>query len=191
MRKVAVYVGGILLLPLALMAQSVPKIEMYGGYSFLRIQEISHHGWNLTFGPNVNNNLGITTEISGHYGSRTDTLFPGLEAKTDSMVHSFMLGPRVFQTVGGNWIPYVQGLFGITRVDVDETLVQDGNRVFSASDGDLGFGMVLGGGLDVKVNDAVAFRIFQADYNVVRVGGTRFEGGRVSTGVVLRLGQRD
>ena len=191
MRKVVFYVGALLLLPLSLMAQAVPKIEMYSGYSFLRIEEINHHGWNLTFGPNLNKNLGIMTEISGHYGSRTDTIVAGTDSKTDSMVHSFMLGPRMFQPVGGIWIPFVQGLFGITRIDVDRTVLQSGNKVSSSSDGDLGFGMVLGGGLDVKATDFIAIRIFQADYNVVRVFGTRFEGGRISTGIVLHFGQRD
>ena len=191
MKKVALCVGVLLLLPLSLMAQAVPKIEMYGGYSFLRIEEINHHGWNLTFGPNLNKNLGIMAEFSGHYGSRTDTIFTGTDSKTDSMVHSFLLGPRVFQTVGGVWTPYVQSLFGITRVDVDGTVIQGGKTVSTSSDGDLGFGMALGGGLDVKATDAIAFRIFQADYIVVRVGGAKSEGGRISTGIVFHFGQRD
>ena len=193
MRKVALCVGVLLLLPLSLMAQTVPKIEMFGGYSFLRIEEINHHGWNLTFGPNLNKNLGIMTELSGYYGSRTDTIFTGTDVKTDSMVHSFMLGPRAFQTVGEVWTPFVQGLFGIARVDVDGSAFQNGAKVpsLSSSDGDLGFGMALGGGLDVKVTDGFAFRIFQADYYVVRVGGSKSEGGRISTGIVFHFGQRD
>lgn len=193
MKKVALCVGVLLLLPLSLMAQAVPKIEMYGGYSFLRIEEINHHGWNLTFGPNLNKNLGIMTEISGHYGSRTDTISSGRDLEVDSMVHSFMLGPRAFQTVGGVWTPYVQSLFGIARVDVDGTVLQNGVKIpsLSSSEGDLGFGMALGGGLDVKATDAIAFRIFQADYFVVRVGGAKSEGGRISTGIVFRFGQRD
>lgn len=191
MQKVALRVGVLLLLPLSLMAQAVPKIEMFGGYSHLRIEQIPHHGWNLTFGPNLNKNLGIMAEFSGHYGSRTDTLFTGTDAKTDSMVHSFMLGPRVFQTVGGVWTPFVQSLFGIARVDVDGTVLQNGKVVSFSSNGDLGFGMALGGGLDVKATDAIAIRIFQADYSVVRVGGTRSEGGRISAGIVFHFGQRD
>ncbi|MBI4460332.1 MAG: hypothetical protein HY648_09785 [Acidobacteria bacterium] len=191
MRKVALQVGVfLLLLPLSLMAQ-VPGTEVYMGYSFLRTADISHHGWNLTFGPNLNRNLGIMAEFSGHYGSRTDTLSAGADLKTESMVHSFLVGPRIFQTVGGSWTPFVQGLFGVARVDVDETFFQSGNRTSSSSDGDLGFGMALGGGIDLTLTNSIAWRILQAEYHVVRVEGARFEGGRVSTGIILHFGQRD
>jgi hypothetical protein len=51
----------------------------------------------------------------------------------------------------------------------------------------------VGGGLDINVNDRVAFRLFQADYLNSRADG--FSGKpvnnfRIATGVVFRFGSK-
>lgn len=190
MRKVMITLGLLLLLPLTGKAQEVAAMELYGSYSHLRIEEIPHHGWNLTFGPNLNNNLGLMVELSGHYGSITERVF-GADIKTESRIHSVLMGPRMFETVSDKWTPYAQALLGVNHVDVvAKGTIPGTTTTASVSDGDIGLGLALGGGLDMKINDAFALRIFQADYYIVRVGGFKSEGGRITAGIVFRFGQR-
>ena len=47
--------------------------------------------------------------------------------------------------------------------------------------------MALGGGVDAKISDRVAIRLFQADYIATTF---RSNNGRISVGVVFRFGER-
>src|SRR5213596_2891209 len=75
MQKFAIGVVFLCLLPLAAMAQDTPKAEVFGGYSYLRVNELSGlgiglnlNGWNGSVTGNVNDWFGVKADFSGQYG---------------------------------------------------------------------------------------------------------------------------
>ncbi|HKQ73807.1 MAG TPA: outer membrane beta-barrel protein [Blastocatellia bacterium] len=185
----------VLCLPLAASAQEeAPKVEMFGGYSFLRVNPgqgadgVSAHGFNTSLAGNITKNIGIVGEFSRFTKSANisdvinDPIFGSFEAH--ARVSTFMFGPR-FTLRGGNAEPFVHALFGGAH----------GN--FKASAGGLSeevsgvaFAYALGGGLDIKAHDNFAIRIAQLDYIQARVAGQGLNNLRYSAGVVLRFGKR-
>jgi len=165
----------VFLVLLPLMAQDVPKAEVFGGYSW---SGGNFHGWNASLTGNINKRLGIVADFSGHYGSELGLV------RVDQHAHSFLFGPRL-SFRGKRLTPFVYGLFGATRFA--ESAVINGQHVSAVSNG---FSLAVGGGLDVTVNDRMSIRAFQLDYFRPIVNGEPNNRGRLAFGVVLRLGKK-
>jgi hypothetical protein len=166
----------VFLASLPALAQDVPKAEVFGGYSWAGA---NFHGWNASVTGNITKRFGIVADFSGHYGSELDG---SVLIKQDA--HSFLFGPR-FSFRGKRLTPFVYALFGATRFH--ESAIISGQKL---SHSDTGLRSVLGGGLDVKVNDRVAIRAFQLDYFRPNFFGEAHNRGRLAFGVVLRLGKK-
>jgi opacity protein-like surface antigen len=182
MRKLLLITALMLVLPSLALAQEYPRTEIFGGYSYLRADDdndgIDLHGWNASFNQNIVKWAGIKADFSGHYG--TVTLVPGLRG--DLNAHTFLIGPQF--TARNNKVaqPYVHALFGVTRTDLN--YFTTAGRI---NQRDSAFAMALGGGLDLRVNDNLAVRLFQTDYLLTRFDSDTQHNFRVSTGLVLRL----
>lgn len=161
---------------LPVVAQEVPKVEVFGGYSW---SGGNFHGWNASATGNITRRFGIVADFSGFYGS--DAGGPILVKQTG---HSFMAGPRLAFR-GKRFTPFVYAVFGATRFD--ESAVVAGQRL---SDSSTGFSSAVGAGLDVKVNDRIAIRAFQIDYFRPVIFGEASNRGRLAFGVVLNLGKK-
>lgn len=153
-------------------AQEAPKVEWFAGYSFgsfetgAGLDRLSLHGWNTSLAGNVNGWLGAVADFSGSYGSPG-----GVQRK----VHSFLFGPRLAYRGNGRATPFVHALFGATRARRDMFDLGIPPPAIPAR-AETAFSMALGGGLDLRATDAVAFRVAQLDALI-----TRFE---ESTGIV-------
>ncbi len=158
------------------MAQSVPKAEVFGGYSWTGG---TFHGWNSSVTGNVTRRVGIVADFSGHYGNELDG---SILVKQDA--HSFLFGPR-YSFRGKRFTPFVYALLGVTRFHLSATV---SGQKFSVSDS--GFSSALGGGLDFRVNDRLAIRTFQIDYFRPNFFGEAHNRGRLAFGVVLQLGTK-
>ena len=126
MRKAVVAAGLFLFLPLSLLGQDAqdpypaPKAEIFGGYSYVRLEGTDMSGWNLSVAGNVNNNLGIVAEASGHHNTEASETILGTE-KNKLTFHSFLAGPRVTERKY-KWIsPFAHILAGFTRVNAKVT----------------------------------------------------------------------
>lgn len=159
------------------MAQDTPKAEVFGGYSYAGG---NFHGWNASVTGNINSRFGVTADLSGHYGGALGE--GGFDEKQH--VHSYLFGPR-FSARRKRLMPFAYALFGASRLKT--TLTGFGQRI---SFSDTGFSYVLGGGLDIKVNDHVAIRAFQIDYLHVRFFGETENRGRLAFGIVFRIGKK-
>ncbi len=181
MQKLAVCVVFLSVLPLSAMAQDTPKAELFGGYSYLRANDpigLNLNGWNASISANVNNWLGIAADFSGHYGTPSFFGFtPPVGLETN--IHSFLFGPRFSARGHGNVVPFGHALFGISRGHAD---------IFGINFSDSSFAMAFGGGVDFKLNDAIAIRLIQADYIQTRFAFDRQNHARISTGIVFRIG---
>ena len=177
-----------LCLPLVASAQEVaPKVEIFGGYSYLRadiIDGVNAHGFNTSLAGNITKHIGIVGEFSRFDTSTSiPTQVLGLSITVNSNVLTYLFGPRV-TLHRGKAEPFVHALLGGAR----ENDKASGGLVVEATDN--AFAFALGGGLDVKVNDNFAIRVAQVDYLGDKLGGQTANNFRYSVGIVIRLGKR-
>jgi len=194
----------VLCLPLAASAQEVaPKVEIFGGYSFLRVDlgaiptdivpsggslgNLDTHGFNVSFAGNPARHFGIISEVSQYTKTESFNILgsplPG-GVNVKFRVLTLLFGPRV-TLHRGKVEPFVHGLFGAARATAEAP-----DLGVSAGDAAYAFAYALGGGVDVKVHNNFAIRLGQVDYLGARAGGEGFDNFRYSVGVVIRLGNR-
>jgi hypothetical protein len=163
-------------------AQELPVAEWFGGYSYNSIkpdflaERANAHGWHTNVAVNTGF-IGFVADFSGHYGK---------SAGTNLSMTSSLFGVR-FARRGKKITWFVQSMYGFSAINAD-------GDIFGPEIGrfDSGFAFAPGGGgIDVKLGEKIAFRIFQYDLISTNLG----QGGgqlhsRVSTGIVLRLGRR-
>ncbi|HKR02552.1 MAG TPA: outer membrane beta-barrel protein [Pyrinomonadaceae bacterium] len=177
MRKAIFMIALLLLLRLQAAGQETPRVEVFGGYSYAGG---NFHGWNASVTGNVNDWFGVVADFSGHYGGSIDE--DGFDER--QRAHSYLFGPRV-SVRRKRVTPFAHALFGASKLETD--LSGFGQRFFFS---DTGFSFVVGGGLDVRVNDRVAVRAFQLDYLRTRFFGEAENHGRLAFGLVLRFGKK-
>ena len=183
---------------LAASAQDHPKVEVFGGYSYLRAtgaeEPVNLHGWNAAMNVNLKNwtkaSLGIVADVSGNYGTSPVVIFSldaGSVGDLKTRNHNFLFGPQ-FQFHGSRVAPFARVMTGAAR--------RRFSGLLSGSPTDLkdtAFAFGTGGGVDVKIRKRVWLRLVQADYVM-----TRFEPldqynpktqhhFRLSAGLVIRL----
>lgn len=141
--------------------ESIPQAEIFTGGSYIWIEN-GHNlqGFNTSMTNNINKSWGITGDFGKYDFAR-------------SHVYTILAGPRYSMRLQNNRvIPFAHALFG--AMSNDSTL----------------FTMAYGGGLDIKINSAVAVRLFQADYLQVRTANHHTDNARLSFGIVLHLGSK-
>jgi hypothetical protein len=192
-------------------AQDTPKVEVFGGYSYIKrdatnIDRINTHGWNASVTANVNNWLGVVADASGHYGSIS--IF-----NESHHTHTFLFGPQFAYRKSEKIMPFAHALFGVSNnpprvlvaiinsaqaaITTQESIGGIGQGISVIEGNNNAFTMAFGGGIDLKISKSVAVRLLQADYLITKLdptipafGGTRRD-PRLSTGLVLRFGKKD
>lgn len=197
MRKLLFITALLLALPLIGQAQEAPRVEIFGGYSYLRTDNNNNgglttvatdqdlNGFATSFTTNLNTWFGVTAEVSGHYGSYN---VGGLNVDQD--MYLFTAGPRFALRRYERITPYAHALVGVARTNLDAGSISTGVGTISTSINDSGFALVVGGGVDLNINELVAFRLFQADYVLTRLNNNSQNNFRASTGLVLKLGSQ-
>jgi hypothetical protein len=177
------------LLSLPLMAQS--KLELFGGYQYLHNGDVSvvgesqpnssqgYNGWDASARFNVAKFIGVEGDFSGSYAN-----ISGISTH----IYTYSGGPVVSVRVGGIQ-PFVHVLFGGTRLTGSQS---------SASLSTNGYNVMVGGGVDAKVNRLLWIRIGQVDWIYSHFSGFSVDqqttpsfGGsanvRIATGIVLHF----
>jgi opacity protein-like surface antigen len=183
MKKMLLVPVLVCVLPLAAIAQEhYPKAEIFGGYSYLRANDplsfvdLNLQGWNASFSGNISNWFGIVGDVSGHYGSPTVFGFgvPFLDVNT----HSVLFGPGLSYR-SDKIAPFAHFLIGTTRASAGAFGLSYSRNALSAA---------VGGGIDLRINNNFAVRVFQADYLMTRFYDERQNNLRLSAGIVVLLG---
>ena len=153
--------------------------DLFGGYSFERVSSgneasVSRHGWNASATVGLIGRLALVADASGHYGSAEGV---------DRDQLTLMGGPRVSFRRADKYSPFVHALVGLLREKasvqvLDVTISEEENRL----------GMLVGGGLDVKVGGPWAVRL-EADYERSSKSGNSRSGFRTCVGGVYRFGR--
>lgn len=157
-------------------AQQVSRWEVFGGYSFLRVDSPS---FGFTDYSNLNGFIGggawnftrtwsVATDVSGHYGSQLT-------------VYNYMIGPQYSWRRQKSRF-FAHALFGKTQNKVDimepgRSGVESVGRAFSA-----------GGGFDWDITPRITIRVLQADYLNTNTFGATQNNFRGSAGILIRFG---
>jgi opacity protein-like surface antigen len=102
---------------------------------------------------------------------------------------SFGVGPKFTFRNSSPVTPFAHVLFGIDKMTMDIEASAEGESEEVELLKDTGYGITLGGGIDVKVNNNFAIRLIQADYYMTRHDETTQNNIALSFGVVFGFGQ--
>jgi len=172
--------------------QAQDKIELFGGYSFLRapvqLEEFvppacpptcspvitnprtNMNGWEFSAAYRLFPTLSAVADFSGHYGSTTGN---------DVRVQTYLFGPQI--AFPARISPFAHVLFG----GAHETF--QSNTCCFVGMNDSAFATAIGGGIDAKMAPFISWRIIQGDYLVTKFHGNTQNQVRVSTGIILRF----
>ncbi len=178
--------------------QPVPKVEIFGGYSFfypgadvhgvrpLGLTTLSSRleadprGIGVAATYNFNRWFGLTLDLSDHWGSGESTLATKLD---DTGLVNLSLGPKItFRH--RRFSPFLEGLVG------DHRLMPEAFHHVNK------FGLMLGGGLDVNLSRHIGLRLLRADYVIsnyrygpaATTAATEIRGVRLQTGLNFMFG---
>jgi outer membrane protein OmpA-like peptidoglycan-associated protein len=178
--------------------QPAPKWELFGGYSFwdpganvhgilpgglLPLSsrlESNPRGVGLSATYNFNSWLGLTLDTSTHWGSGETTVARRID---DAAFSNLSLGPK-FTFRREHISPFFEVLVGDHRLMPDA--FHDVDKL----------GLMVGGGLDVKLSQHVALRLIRADYVASRyrygpassTSSTGLNGVRLQSGLTFMFG---
>jgi hypothetical protein len=156
-------------------AQVAPRWEVFGGYSYRRLNSTTMgfasnsnlNGWNGEGGFNITTTWGVVADLSGHYGSQLSAF-------------DYMIGPQYsLRKDKSKFFGHV--LFGKAQNTVNiKTSLRDGFK-------SVGRAFAAGGGYDLDLTPRFTVR-FQADYVNTHTFGLTQNDIRVSTGLVFHFG---
>ena len=162
--------------------------DIFAGYSFAKVEDVSRHGGNLALGFDLFGPIDGFVDASAHWGSAESTSIDDL---------TLTAGPGVRFGKRGGTLIFARVLAGLVK-DRTSITVLDVDIGESRS----GFGLLAGGGVDVPITRALAVR-GQADYllwspgggeaNCLAIGcptgdGDWASGFRASAGIIYRFG---
>jgi hypothetical protein len=168
LRKFSMLLGLFFLISLSAHAQGLSdKVELFGGYSYLRLDSSptgNLNGWEISGQYKVTNWLGGVADFGGDYGT---------VGGVDTHFYTFLFGPQV------SWSARVSPFAHV--------LIGGANLGVPGAGSTTAFATAIGGGIDTKVTDRFSWRIIQGDYLITRFGSTTQNNVRVSTGIVFRF----
>jgi len=177
-RRIAVLavLSFILFRPLLSRAQQGARLDVFGGFSYMRFDSptigyadySNLYGWNASATGYIKLRLGVTVDLSGHYGSHLD-------------VYNWMFGPQYTWRREKSRF-FVHGLFGKDQTRAN--LPQPTRPYFES----VGKSYGGGGGFDWDFSPRITIRVVQADYLRSDTFGSTQNNVRVSTGVVVHFG---
>lgn len=193
MKRLALLCGAMLLFGGLASAQDSPKVEAFGGYSYLRVNlgggapGLNFNGGSGSVAYNFTPMLGFVGDFGGYHWSQT-----GVDANTVT----YLFGPKVSLHTGPI-TPFAQVLFG--GAHISGTLVGGGcstarvrpQTSCGRSASENAFATAIGGGVDWNATEHIGIRLIQAEYLFTKFnegGGSpdHQNNARISTGVVFR-----
>jgi opacity protein-like surface antigen len=157
----------------------------------------SFHGFNASGVVNVNRYLGIKGDVSGTYRSdefsfpvNTGTTTNNLSFSAKSSLYNFLGGVQVKDNASTARLkPFAYALVGAGhgRVKIRNVSCPTGVDCSDlTSDSETGLAGAFGGGLDIRVNDKIDFRVVKVDYNPIKFDSGTQHNIRLGIGVVFK-----
>lgn len=188
MRKLLLVVV-IVALPMWLLAQDVPRGEMFGGYSLLHSSGQDFNSFTGQFTYNLNDRVGLTGDVNGAYAGQSVNVtgiggVGGVSAH--SRTYTFLFGPTVSYRQLDKFVPFGHFLAGIAHGSSSAQTSILGGPAINVSSSATGLGLAIGGGVDYNLNRSWSIRPVQIDYMSVNSGGGHANAFRYAVGIVYR-----
>jgi opacity protein-like surface antigen len=179
MKRLALLCGAMLLFAgLASAQDEAPKVEAFGGYSYLRVNPgagvtgSNFNGGSGSLAYNLTPMFGVVADFGGYHWSNSGA---------DATLVSYLFGPKVALR-RGPITPFAQVLFGGAH---------GSGTSFSGTGSANAFAMAVGGGVDWNATQHIGIRLMQAEYVLTKfnegLGNPDHQNNaRISTGVVFR-----
>ena len=184
-----------------------PKVEWFLGYSFWRAMPTANsnrmsylNGGSTSVAYNFNRYVGVVADFGG-YGNSRLTLFSPTGSQTvnsDGSGYTYVFGPRFSYRKYERFTPFVQVLLGGVHASSVTISGCAGNPNCTALGSDNTFAVMMGTGLDIKINRHIALRPFEGRFpplthfdNPLSPGGQERgwqDNVRFSAGIVLLFG---
>jgi opacity protein-like surface antigen len=195
MKRLALLCGALLLfVGIASAQDESPKVEAFGGYSYLRVSpgdnsgSFNFNGGSGSLAYNFTPMLGVVGDFGGYHWS---------QGESDGTAVTYMFGPKVALR-HGPITPFAQALFGgahgsgeFFNICNSATVHREASCEGSISQN--AFAMAIGGGVDWNATSHIGIRLIQAEYLFTKFnegGGSlpdHQNNARISTGVVFRF----
>ena len=147
--------------------------DLFAGYSYAKLDDASRHGASLALGFHALGPVAGFVDLGAHWGSQEGT------SRSDL---TLMAGPGVRFGSRGGTLVFVRALAGVVR-DTSSLGVLD----VDISESESAFGVLAGGGVDVRVSRSLALRA-QGDYQWTDSDTlSKKSGFRLGAGVVYRF----
>ena len=177
MKKSITGIAAVVLFALTAAAQDVPEMEAFLGYTYLRansatnVPAFSANGGGGQFVYNFNRWLGGVADLGAVHNGNIGG------AHLDTTLINYLVGPRVSLRYS-RLTPYFHTLFG-------GVYAASSTKIFVVNPADAqtvaarlttsqnGFGMAIGGGLDLKITKHISFRPIGLDYFMTRLQNLR------------------
>lgn len=211
MRKSLWIIGLALVVPLIASAQAVPRVEVFGGYSYLRVRgyvadesllvpgagtfafpNFGSNGWTGSVAVNATRWFGVVADVSGLSGMPTKTI-GGAPITIGMREYNYLFGPR-FSCRYLRWALFAHALFGEAHASV---LIGAPEVLTPIGVVETKFAMAVGTGVDLTVyrqrrnlrgaGQELAIRLGQADWLRTEFVGGHQNNIRISTGLVFRF----
>ena len=172
----------------AAQAQDTPKVDLFGGYTYMHGnviitgQGISLNGGSGSVAYNYNRWAGLVFDLGAYHQGNVAGNGQTLTVMT------YLFGPRITWRKNEKFTPFGQLLLGGGHA---------GGTLYTGGTSPLGtqncFAMTLGGGVDWKVQSSISVRLFQAEYlraQFANGSNNQQNDFRLSAGVVFHFGKR-
>jgi opacity protein-like surface antigen len=110
--------------------------------------------------------------------------------------YAFMIGPRLVSRKYKKLNPFVHALVALNHTKITQTAFHNGSEAEYPPARGTGIGLSLGGGVDIKLMEAIALRLIQLDCHLIRNNAVLeykttpyIQNIAISFGIVLRLGR--
>ncbi|MGA8272921.1 MAG: outer membrane beta-barrel protein [Candidatus Sulfotelmatobacter sp.] len=190
---------------------STPKVQVFGGYSLVHIDNggltgvvfnedlrernapfstsSNYQGWNVEGQYNFTRWLGVAADFGGRYGKPiTEARFTTLSGLPTLTGYSFLFGPVISLHNKSKFTPFIHALFGYDRINLTAGPISGVNTPLSSVGANFtDAALLLGGGVDYKVFKIFSLRLAQVDDFHTTHDLNTFYGTAFPTGVFTGL----
>jgi outer membrane protein with beta-barrel domain len=191
MRRSLVLVIFLLGLAPSAFAQSVPRVDVSGGWQMLQFEDDSMHGWNGDVAVNLNRVVGLVGGIDGLSDTFEDSGPAGnliVTLRAETRVRTFLGGARLNLRTIPRVVPFVEVLGGAAHVSDTATITVTGLVIDpeTTEASDTHSALQIGGGVTLGLSELLGVRVAVARRRFF-MDGESSGATRVAVGAALRF----
>jgi len=167
---VACFVGLLAASAMAAESGSYPKAEVFGGYQYSHLEGgFNANGFNFGATGNFNQSFGITADFGSSFNTQSGVSYHN---------YTYTFGPQLSLRANKAYTPFVHALIGGDHATASFAGVSGSGN---------GMAVLAGGGVDININQFLAFR-GSADWMMLHSNGnTSSKNFRMPIGLVIKF----